>query len=128
MAQPVDFLVDGGILLNIGVRMGNICLRLIIIIVGDEILHRIVGEKLPELAAKLGRQRLVVGKHQGGPVYLFDHRCHGEGLAGAGNTQKCLLRQPQLHAPGQGFNCLRLVTGGAIFRYQLKFIHLYLLP
>ena len=64
-----------------------------VIIVGNEIFHRIVGKKFPELAAKLGGQGLVVGQHQGGPVQLFDHRGHGEGLTGAGNTQQRLLPQ-----------------------------------
>ncbi len=49
MAQPVDLLIDGGILFNIGVRMGNVCLGLIVVVVGNEILHNIVWKKLPEL-------------------------------------------------------------------------------
>ena len=49
VAQPVDLLIDGGILFNIGVRMGNVCLGLIVVVVGNEILHNIVWKKLPEL-------------------------------------------------------------------------------
>ena len=49
VAQPVDLLIDGGILFNIGVRMGNVCLGLIVVVVGNEIFHNIVWKKLPEL-------------------------------------------------------------------------------
>ena len=61
VAQPVDLLIDGRILLDVGVRMGNIGFRLVVIVVTDKILHRVVGEKFPELAAQLGRQRLIMG-------------------------------------------------------------------
>ena len=91
MAEPVDFLVHRGILLNIGVRVGNVCLRLIVIVIGNEVFHRIVGKKLPEFAAKLSSQGLIVSQHQGGTVHLFDDGGHGEGLAGAGDTQQGLF-------------------------------------
>ena len=87
MAQPVDLLVDGSILFDIGVRMGNIRLRLVVIVVGNEVLYHIFWKKLPELRAQLGRQGLVVGQHQSWPVELRNNRGHGKGLAGAGDTQ-----------------------------------------
>ena len=127
VAQPVNFLVDGGVLLNVGIRMGNIGFRLVVIVVGNKILHHIFGEKLPEFRAELGRQRLVVGQHQGRPVDLGDDLGHGVGLTGAGNTQKGLLPQAPVHAVCQGLNGLRLVAGGLIFRNQFKMIHLFLL-
>ena len=68
MAQPVDLLINGGVLFNIGVRMGNVCLGLIVVVVGNEIFHNIVWKKLPELRAQLGRQGLIVSQHQGRPV------------------------------------------------------------
>ena len=91
MAQAVDLLVDGGILLNIGIRVGNISLRLIIIVIRNKVFHRIFREKLPEFAAKLSSQGLIVSQHQGGTVHLFDDGGHGEGLAGAGDTQQGLF-------------------------------------
>lgn len=44
MAQLVDLVIDGGILLDIRVRGWDIRLRLIIIVVRDKIFHRILGE------------------------------------------------------------------------------------
>lgn len=59
VAEAVDFLVDGGVLLDVGVRRCDIRFRLIVIIIGNEIFHRTVGEERPELRAELRRQRLL---------------------------------------------------------------------
>ena len=103
--------------------MGNVRLRLVVVVVGDEILHRILREKLPELLAELGRQGLVVGQHQGGPLDLFDDLGHGVGLAAAGDAQQHLLAQPRLQPRRQLLNGLGLVAGGGIFRYDFEFWH-----
>ena len=120
MAQPVDLLVDGGVLFDIGVRMGDIGLRLIIIVVRNEVFHRVVGEKLPELTAKLSRQGLVVGQYQRGTIQFFDDGGHGKGLAGTGNAQKRLLPQSPVHAVDKTFNGFRLVAGRLVIRNQFK--------
>ncbi len=127
VAQPVNLLVHRGILLDIGIRVGDIGLRLVVIVVGNEIFHRVFREKLPELAAKLGSQGLIVRQHQSRPVHLLDDGGHGEGLAGAGNTKKGLLVKPPVHAVYQLFNGLRLIAGGLVFRYQFEMIHIFLL-
>ena len=118
--QPVDLLVDGGVLFNIGIRMGDIRLGLIIVVVGHEILHRVVREKRPELRTELRGQRLVVRQHEGRTVAVRDDVRHRERLARAGHTEQHLLRQPVFHAPRQFFNGLRLVAGGLIIRNKLK--------
>ena len=121
--QPVDLIVCGGVFCDIGVRVGDIRLRLVVVVVGDEILHRVVGKELLELRAQLGGQRLVVGQHQGGPLHLLDDLGHGEGLAGAGDAQQHLLLQPVLDALRQLGDGLGLVPGGLIFRNHFKFRH-----
>ncbi len=103
--------------------MGDIGLGLVVVVVGDKVLHCVVGKKLLELGAQLGGQGLVVGQHQGGALHLLDDLGHGEGLARAGDAQQGLLVQPHLNAVGQGLNGLRLVAGGLIFRYHFKFRH-----
>ena len=100
--------------------MGDIGLRLIVVVIADEILHGVVGEKLPELLAQLGRQGLIVGQHQCGALHLFDDLGHGVGLAGAGNAQQHLLPQAVFNALGQLFDGLGLVTGGLIFTFYLE--------
>ena len=126
-AQPVDLLVGGGILLDIGVRVGDVRLRLVVVVVADEILHGVVWEELTELLAQLGRQRLVVGQHQRGAVHPLDDLGHGVGLARAGNALEHLLPQAVFQPGGQLFDGLGLVAGGLIFRYDLKIRHTCLL-
>ena len=121
--QTVDLIVGGGILGDIGIRVGDIGLRLIVIVIRNEIFHRVVGEKLLELGAQLGRQGLVMGQDQGGPLHRLDHLGHGEGLAGAGDAQQHLLLQPVLDALRQRGDGLGLVAGGLVFRNDFKSRH-----
>ena len=119
-AQAVDLLVGGGVLFDVGVGMGDVGLGLVVVVIADEILHGVVGEELPELLAKLGRQRLIVGQHQRGALHLLDDLGHGVGLAGAGDAQQHLLPQAVFDALGQLFDGLGLVAGGLIFAFYLK--------
>ena len=84
MTQPVNFFVDGGILFDVGICMSNVGFRLVVIVIGNEILNRIIGEEFPELRTKLGSKGLIMGKNQCGAVQLFNNRCHSEGLTGTG--------------------------------------------
>ena len=120
--QPVDLVVGGGILGDIGVRMGDIRLWLVVVVVGDEVLHRVVGEELLELRAQLGGQGLVVGQHQGGPVHLGDDVCHGEGLARAGDAQQSLLLHAGVQPLHQLLDGLGLVPCGPVVGNQLEFV------
>ena len=54
VAQALDLLVDGGVLLDIGVGVGDVGLGLVVVVVGNKIFHRIIWEKLPEFRAELG--------------------------------------------------------------------------
>ena len=121
MAQPVDLVVDGAVLFNIGIGAGDVGLRLVVVVVADKVLHRIVGEKRAELGAQLGCQRFVVGQHQRGPVAPGDDVGHGKSLAAAGNAQQGLAAVTPLHPLHQRFNGLGLVAGGLIRGHQFKF-------
>ena len=121
--QAVDLLIGGGVLGNIGVRVGDISLWLVVIVVGDKVFHRVVGEKFLELRAQLGRQCLVMGQHQGGALDLLDDLGHGKGLAGAGDAQQHLLLQSVLDALRQRVDGLGLIAGGLVFRNDFKFRH-----
>ena len=103
--------------------MRDIGLRLVVVVVGDEILHGVVGEKLLKLRAQLGRQGLVVGQHQRRPLHRLDNLGHGKGLAGAGDPQQNLLFQSVFNALRQLGDGLGLVAGGLILRNHLKIRH-----
>ncbi len=118
--QFFDLIIDGAVLFYIGIGPGDIGLGLIVVVVGYKVFHRVVGEKLLELTAELGCQRLVVGQHQGGTVHLGNDIRHSKGLARAGYTQQGLFLVPGQHPRCQLFNGLGLVTGGFIRGYQFK--------
>ena len=52
--QSFDLLVDGGVLLDVGVGLRDVRLGLVVVVVADEVLDRVVGEELPQLVAELG--------------------------------------------------------------------------
>ena len=110
MAQTVNFIIDGGILLNIGVGRGDIRLRLVIIVVGYEIFYRILGKKFAQLGAELCGQRFIVREHQRRALGLLDDVRHGERLARAGNAHQRLLGQTVVDALHQFGYRLRLIA------------------
>ena len=122
MAQLINFIIDRGILFDIGIRTGYIRLRLIIVIIADEILHRIFGEKLLQLVIKLCRKGFIVRNDQGRLLDFLNDICHGKGFARTCNPQQGLEFQALLKALRNFFNRLRLITGRFIFRYHLKFV------
>ena len=91
VAHAVDLLVDVGFLLDIGVGARDVGLRLIIVVVGDEILDRVVGEEALELAVELRGQRLVRREDERRALRRLDHLGHGEGLARAGDAEQHLV-------------------------------------
>jgi hypothetical protein len=71
-AQAVDLLVDLRVLLDVGVGARDVRLRLVVVVVGDEVLDRVVGQKLAHLGVELGGQRLVVRHDQRRLLHLLD--------------------------------------------------------
>ena len=91
VAHAIDLLVHRGFLLDVRVRGGHVRFRLIVVVVGDEVLHGVVREEPAELLIELGRQRLVVRDDQTGPLRTRHQMRHREGLAGAGHPQEHLV-------------------------------------
>ena len=90
--QPhlLDLGIDQGILFYVLVLGGDVGLRLVVIIVGDEILHPIFRKELPELIVELGGQGFVVGYDQSGTLQLLNDIGHGVGLSRAGHAQESM--------------------------------------
>ena len=112
VAQTLNLVVDGAVLFNIGIGGGDVGLRLVVVVIGDKIFHRVMGEELLELGAELGRQGFVVGQDEGGAVQPLDDIRHGEGLARSGDPFQDLFPVPGLDTLHQGINGLGLVPGG----------------
>ena len=64
VAQFVDFFIDCGIFLNIGIGAGHIGFRLIVIIVANKVFHCIFWEYLFKLAVKLCSKGFIVCNDQ----------------------------------------------------------------
>ena len=87
MAQPVDLLVDRRVLLDVEVLGRDVGLGLVVVVVGDEVLDRVVGEERAELVAQLRGQRLVVGDDERRALHALDDARHRHRLAGAGGAR-----------------------------------------
>ncbi len=108
--QPLDLLVDRGVLLDVGVGLGDVGLGLVVVVVGDEVLDGVVGKQLAQLVGELRGQRLVGLEDQDGALQLLGHPGHGRGLAGAGGTQQDDVLLPALDPPGDLGDRRRLVA------------------
>ena len=86
MPQPLHLIVDRGILLNEGIGLGDVRLRLVVIVVGHEILNGVVGQEFPKFGSHLGGQSLIGLDDEGGALNLFDEPrrcCRFTGARGA---------------------------------------------
>ena len=100
--------------------MRNVRFGLKIVVVADEVFHRIVREERLEFLIKLRRQRLVVSENQRGLAYVLDDVCHCERLAGTGHAKQRLKLFSVLETFGEFLNGLRLVTRRAIRAHKFK--------
>ena len=120
VAHPVDRLVDRGLLLDIRVGTRHVGLGLVIVVIGDEELHRIVGKEALELAVELRRQDLVGREHQRRPLQMLHHLGHGEGLARAGDAQQHLVALALLRLRDELGDGGRLVAGRLVVGLQAE--------
>ena len=108
--QTVDFLVDGEVFLDIQVGGRDVRLGLIVVVIRDEILHRVVREEGFHLGVELRRKGLVMAHDEGGAVDLFDDVGDGEGLTGACHAEEDLRRCSCVQTVHKSFYRLRLVS------------------
>src|SRR5271157_730633 len=118
--QLVEFVVNGRFFFNIKVSRRHISLRLVIVIVGDEVLYGVVWEKTLELVVELGGERLVVGHDEGGAVGGLDHFGRGVGLARSGDAEQNLVLLAIKDAAGEAVDGSSLVALGLVVAYQLE--------
>ena len=109
--QPLHLVVDRGVLLDVGVGLRDVRLGLVVVVVGDEVLDRVVRQHLAQLVGELRGERLVRQHHQRRPLQLLGQPGDGRRLAGAGRAEQHGVLgarpDPLLHLGDR----LRLVTG-----------------
>ncbi len=123
VAQALDLIVDGGVLLNEGVGVRDVGLWLVVVVIAHEVLHRVLREKLLELAAQLRGKGLVVRQHQRRAVEARDDVGHRKGLAGAGHAQQDLLVQTVFDPRDQIVYGFRLIARGLEVGNKLECVH-----
>ncbi len=92
-AHLLDVLVYRSILFDVGVGAGHVRFRLVVVVIGNEVLNSVFREELPHLAVQLRSQRLVRGEDDGRSLQLLDDVRDRKGLARTGNTQQSLSGQ-----------------------------------
>ncbi len=118
--QAVDLVVDARFLLDVGVGLGDVGLGLVVVVVGDEVLHRVVREEAPELLVELGSQRLVVREDERRPVHGLDHLGNRVGLARTRDAEQHLFGGAGPDSVGKFSDRRRLIALRAERRHQLE--------
>ena len=116
VAQAVDLLVDRAFLLDVGVRARHVGLGHVVVVVGDEILDRVVREEALHLGVELGGQGLVGRQDQRRALQALNDVGHGEGLARAGDPEQDLVAFAAHDALHQLVDGLGLVAGRRVVR------------
>lgn len=104
-------LVDRGVFFNKQIPLGNIGFRLIVVVVTDEILHRIVREEVPHFRIELGGKSFIRRHDERREPRSGNDVSHCVGLAAAGHAEQRLSREAVLDTFDELFNCLRLISG-----------------
>ncbi len=127
VAHPVDLLVDRGFLLDERVGPRHVGLRLVVVVVRNEIFDRVIWEERFHLPVKLRGQRLVRCQNEGGAVGFLDDLGHRERLAGACDTEQNLRALAAFVGPGLAFQAAdefadrcRLIAFRFVFTDDLK--------
>src|SRR6202795_2789445 len=118
--QLVELIIYSGFFLDIKVRRRHISLRLVEVVVRDEVFDGIVREEVFELVIELGGQRLVVGHDEGGAVGRLDHLGCGEGLARSGDAEQDLMLLAIEDAADEGVDGSSLIALGFVVANQLE--------
>ncbi len=120
VTHPVDLLVQRRLLLDIGVGTRNVGLGLVIIVIRDEILHRVFREEALHFAVELRGQSLVGGENDRRASGALDDMRHRKGLARAGNAEQHLVAFATGDPLAQFLDRLRLVARRPEFGLKLK--------
>ena len=108
--QPLDLVVDRGVLLDVGVGLRDVGLGLVVVVVRDEVLDRVVRQQLAELVGQLGGQGLVRRHDQRRPLHLLDQPRRRRRLAGAGGAEQDDVLLPRVDLLGELLDGRRLVA------------------
>ena len=119
-AELVDFVVDARIFFDERVRVRNIRSGLEVVVIADEIFHRVVREESLEFLVELCRKRFVVRQDERRLAHVLDDVCHRESLAGTRHAEQRLELFAAVKSLGQFLDGFRLVARRAVRAHELK--------
>ena len=90
-AHLLDVFVDRAVLFDEQIAAGHIGFGLVIVVVGDEIFHRVFREKLAHFGVELGGKGFVMRHDDGRATALRDDVRHGVGFARTGYAEQGLI-------------------------------------
>ncbi len=128
MTQPVDLVVDRGVLLYVRVGGGKVRLGLVVVVVGDEELNAVSREQVAQLRGHLCRERLVRLDDEGGTLGGLDRPRHRGRLPAPGDPQESLVAVASCHPLCEGGYRARLVTRRAQRGDDLQIGHAPIVP
>jgi hypothetical protein len=123
-SQALDLFVDVGLFLDVEVMLGNIRLRLVVVVVGDEVFHGVFREEFLEFSEELGGQGFIVRQDESRSLRISNDIRNGECFSCAGGAQQDLMPVPPLKAFHKLYDRFRLITHRLIGRVKSEFWHL----
>src|SRR3989344_3095124 len=94
VAQALYLLVNLRFLFDIRVGVCHVRLRLVVVVVGNKVVHCRIGKEVAVLLRQLSGKRFVVRDNQRRPLYRLDNIGVGKGLARAGPAEQGLMLFP----------------------------------
>ena len=115
MTQPLNFGVDRGVLLDIGIRLRNVRLWLVVVVVAHEVLDRVIRKKLAKFARELSGEGLVVRHDERGALKFFDQPRRGRTLTRSCRPEENNILFSCVDARCEFLNGLWLITRRLVF-------------
>src|SRR3989338_458931 len=110
MAEPLNFFVNLRFLFDVGVRYRHIGLRLVKVIIGNEIMDFIIGKKPAVLLRELRRKGFIVRDDECRFLDFFYNIGNRESFTGTGHAKERLIPRAVFYAFHQRFDSCWLVA------------------
>ena len=120
MTKPLDLLVDRRVLLDVGITLRDVGLWLVVVVIRNEVLHRVVRQKLAKFVCQLGGQRLVRRHDQGRALELLDQPGCRRTLASSRCSKQDDVLLACLDPLGYLSDCRGLITSRLVFTDHLE--------
>ena len=123
VTQAINLGINHRLLLDIRVRVRDVCLRLIVIIVRNKIMHCVLGEELSILLCELGRECFIVRENKRRLIIFRDNICHRKRLPASSDTEERLMPHSRRKSFFKFLNRLRLIPRWHPWRVEFEVSH-----